>query len=154
MMARKLLPLVLGLLGLCLGAGAGYFLRALPDAENPTPVAAPASAPETLKDYAKLANPFVIPVLVKGHVSSIMVLQLSLEVTAGATADVDAAEPKLRDVFLQVLFDHANSGGFDGAYTDAANLITLRTALLEAAKSVLNDTVSDVLITDILRRDG
>jgi hypothetical protein len=55
---------------------------------------------------------------------------------------------------LQVLFDHANSGGFDGAYTDAANLITLRTALLEAAKSVLNDTVSDVLITDILRRDG
>ena len=83
-----------------------------------------------------------------------MVLQLSLEVTAGATADVDAAEPKLRDVFLQVLFDHANSGGFDGAYTDAANLITLRTALLEAAKSVLNDTVSDVLITDILRRDG
>ena len=33
-------------------------------------------------------------------------------------------------------------------------MITLRTALLEAAKSVLNDTVSDVLITDILRRDG
>ena len=153
-MARKLLPLVLGLLGLCLGAGAGYFLRPLPDAENPAPVAEPPSSPDMLKDYAKLANPFVVPVLVKGHVSSLMVLQLSLEVSAGASADVDTAEPKLRDAFLQVLFDHANSGGFDGAYTDAANLITLRTALREAAKSVLNDTVSDVLITDILRRDG
>ena len=107
-----------------------------------------------VKDYAKLANQFIIPVLVNGNVSALMVLSLSLEVTAGATADVDAAEPKLRDAFLQVLFDHANSGGFDGSYTDAANLVGLRAALLEAAKPVLGNRVSDVLITDILRRDG
>lgn len=172
-MIRKLLPPLLGLLGLSLGAGAGYFLRPAPDAtakhqdqpqaesahEDPAHAVAGSKAAHgsdagAVKDYAKLANQFIIPVLVNGNVSALMVLSLSLEVTAGATADVDAAEPKLRDAFLQVLFDHANSGGFDGSYTDTANLVVLRTALLEAAKPVLGEKVTDVLITDILRRDG
>ena len=162
-MIRKVLPLILGLLGLGLGAGAGYFLRPTPDTP-PDETAAPAheAAPSAkhgsdtaaLKDYAKLANQFIIPVLENGKVSALMVLSLSLEVSAGTTPDVDAAEPKLRDAFLQVLFDHANSGGFSGPYTDAANLVGLRAALLEAAKHVLGDKVTDVLITDILRRDG
>lgn len=167
-MIRKLLPLLLGLFGLCLGAGAGYFLR--PTADVPAldapnhEAAAPAheAAPSAkhgsdvapLKDYAKLANQFIIPVLVNSKVSALMILSLSLEVSADATSNVDAAEPKLRDVFLQVLFAHANSGGFDGSYTDAANLVVLRAALLEAAKSVLDEKVTDVLITDIIRRDG
>ena len=152
-MIRKILPLLLGVLGLCLGAGAGYVLR--PAMTDHASASAPPQETETatLKDYAKLANQFIVPVLVQGKVSALMVLSLSLEVQAGTTSDVDAAEPKLRDAFLQVLFDHANSGGFGGSYTDAANLVALRTALLEAAKSVLGDKVTDVLITDILRRD-
>jgi len=158
-MIRKGLPLVLGLLGLGVGAGAGYLLRPTPDAIHaPTPDATPSanhgSDTGALQEYAKLANPFIIPVLVQGKVSALMVLSLSLEVTLSTTPEVDAAEPKLRDAFLQVLFDHANSGGFDGSYTDAANLVGLRAALLEAAKPVLGNKVSDVLITDILRRDG
>lgn len=170
-MTRKLLPLLLGLLGLLIGAGAGYFFRpshyAAPSTQGPAPNGTHGSGPEqpskpdlqateavALKDYAKMANQFIIPVLVNGKVSALMVLSLSLEVSAGTTPDVDAAEPKLRDAFLQVLFDHANSGGFNGSYTDTANLVILRIALLEAAKSVLGDKVSDVLITDILRRDG
>ena len=172
-MIRNVLPLILGLLGLSLGAGAGYFLRPAPDAtaehqdqpqtesahQDPAhavadPNSAHGSDAGAVKDYAKLANQFIIPVLDNGKVSALMVLSLSLEVTAGATPDVDTAEPKLRDAFLQVLFDHANSGGFSGLYTDAANLVGLRAALLEAAKHVLGDKVTDVLITDILRRDG
>ena len=162
-MIRKLLPLILGLLGLCLGAGGGYFLRASrfapihdeqPLAQQAAPKAPHGSDAEPLKDYAKLANPFIVPVLVKGRVSSLMVLSLSLEVSAGATPVVDAAEPKLRDAILQVLFDHANFGGFDGSYTDAANLVVLRATLLEAAQSVLGEKVTDVLITDIIRRNG
>ena len=158
-MIRKVLPLILGLLGLGLGAGAGYFLRPISDKAVAPAQEAAASAEHgsdaaALKDYAKLANQFIIPVLDNGKVSALMVLSLSLEVSAGTTPDVDAAEPKLRDAFLQVLFDHANSGGFSGPYTDAANLVGLRAALLEAAKHVLGDKVTDVLITDILRRDG
>lgn len=151
-MIRKLLPLLLGLLGLGLGIGAGIFLRPPPEEgavveEEPID---PALAPE----YVKLPNQFIVPVMQRGKVGSIVILSLSLEVKNGATAEVYTVEPKLRDVLLQVMFDHANSGGFDGAYTDGANLLLLRKALLEAAKGVLKDTVSDVLIADIMRQDS
>jgi hypothetical protein len=54
---------------------------------------------------------------------------------------------------LQVLFDHANSGGFNGSFTDGANLVLLRKALLEAALRIFGKDVTDVLIVDILRQD-
>ena len=151
-MIRKLLPLILALLGLGIGVGAGIFLRPVPAAEAVTepPPLDPALTPE----YAKMANQFVVPVLVNGKVSAMIILSLSLEVKKGMTAAVYDTEPKLRDVFLQVLFDHANSGGFSGAYTDGANLLLLRKALLEAAKGVLKEDVSDVLIMDIVRQDS
>ena len=110
--------------------------------------------PELLPEYAKLSNQFIVPVMQKGRVSAMVILSLSLQVTTGSTPDVYNAEPKLRDTFLQVMFDHANSGGFSGAYTDGSNLVLLRSALLEAAKSVLGDKVTDVLITDIVRQDN
>ena len=61
---------------------------------------------------------------------------------------------KLRDAFLQVMFDHANAGGFSGSFTDGSNLILLRAALLEMAVKTLGDVISDVLINDIVRQDS
>ncbi len=154
-MIRKILPILLGIFGLLIGSGAGYFLRPPPDpgmqekaakADLPDPSLAP--------EYAKLSNQFIVPVMQKGKVSAMVILSLSLQVTTGSSPDVYSAEPKLRDKFLQVMFDHANSGGFDGAYTDGSNLVLLRNALLESAKTVLGDKVSDILITDIVRQDS
>lgn len=142
---------MLGLAGLGAGVGAGVFLRAAPDAEQADK--AP-EEPATPPEYVKLNNQFVIPVVEGGTVSALVVLALSLEVTTGSTEAVFAAEPKLRDVFLQVLFDHANAGGFKGSFTDAANLVVLRQALKEAAMQVLGDAVKDVLIVDIARQDS
>ena len=105
-------------------------------------------------EYVKLNNQFVIPVIKKGAVASLVVLSLSLEVTVGSTEKVYAVEPKLRDVLLQVLFDHANAGGFEGAFTDTANMTDLRRALTEASQSVLGDLVLNVLIPDIARQDS
>ncbi len=99
-------------------------------------------------------NQFVVPVVKDGRVASMIVLSLSLEVAAGNTEAVYQREPKLRDAFLRVLFDHANVGGFSGSFTDGANLLVLRTNLKEAAALVLGPVVSDVLITDIARQDG
>jgi len=164
-MLRKLLPVVLGLLGLGLGMGAGVALR--PPAEAADHAAAdgsdatdhptgPAKAidPATLPDYVKLNNQFIVPVLEDGRVVSMVIVSLSLEVAQGTTEKVYAREPKLRDAFLQVLFGHANSGGFRGSFTDAANLVVLRKALLEVAQTTLGDVVTDVLIVDIVRQDG
>jgi flagellar protein FliL len=65
-----------------------------------------------------MANQFIVPVMKKGKVAAMVILSLSLEVKPGMTSKVYDMEPKLRDVFLQVMFDHANAGGFDGSYTD------------------------------------
>ena len=149
---KKLLPVLLGLIGMGLGIGAGFFLRPPPPAApmaDSTP-ADPALAPE----FAKLSNQFIVPVMIKGKVSATVILSLSLQVKTGMSPEVYNVEPKLRDAFLQVMFDHANAGGFSGTYTDAANLLLLRKALLEAAQTVMSDAVTDVLIIDIVRQDS
>jgi flagellar protein FliL len=108
---------------------------------------------ENQPEYVKLNNQFVVPVVENGSVVAMVILSLSLEVAPGSTEAVYTREPKLRDVFLQVLFDHANSGGFRGTFTDGANLVVLRQALLEIARRTLGEVVSDVLIVDIARQD-
>ena len=97
---------------------------------------------------------FVVPVMEGGKVVSLVILSLSLEIEPGTSQDVYAREPKLRDGFLQVLFDHANAGGFRGSFTDGSNLVLLRKALRETASRILNGVVKDVLISDIARQDS
>jgi flagellar protein FliL len=101
----------------------------------------------------KLSNQFVIPVMEDGRIASMVIMSINLEVTAGATEAVFGLEPKLRDGFLQTLFDHANAGGFRGSFTDSANMVNLRAALMEVARATLGDKVRDVLIVDIGRQD-
>jgi flagellar FliL protein len=105
-------------------------------------------------DYVKLNNQFVVPVVQNGRVAALVILSISLEVTAGTSEKVYQVEPKLRDGFLQVMFDHANAGGFMGTFTDGSNMILLREALREVAQSTLGADVSDVLIVDIVRQDN
>lgn len=161
---RKLLPILLILLGVGAGAGAGLTLRPEQESaqlDNPCgePVPEPVNAPDQEKAddaaaYVKLNNQFVVPVVTEGRISSLVVMALSLEVDEGNQDQVFRHEPKLRDAFLQVLFDHANLGGFDGAFTATGNMVTLRQALGEAAKKVLGDVVEDVLIVDVVRQDA
>ena len=149
-MLRKLLPLVLGLIGLGIGSGVGIMLRHPSDESASMAEKLPKVPPE----YVKLNNQFVIPVVEAGQVAALVVVSLSLEVSAGSAELVFEREPKLRDVFLQVLFDHANAGGFRGSFTDGSNLVILRQALKEVAMQVLGDKVRDVLIVDIARQDS
>jgi flagellar FliL protein len=155
-MIGKILPLFLVLVGFGAGAGAGLFLRPTPPADSdPTDQAtAKAADPKTVLEYVKLPNQFIVPVVEGGQITSMVILSLSLEVTQGGTDQTFQREPKLRDAFLQMLFDHANTGGFRGSFTDAANLLILRVNLLDAARKILGDLVTDVLITDIVRQDG
>jgi hypothetical protein len=160
-MLKKLLPVVLALLGLAGGVGAGLVLRPESKAEDHVTSETAEGSDEDAADsadsgpeYVKLNNQFVVPVVEQGRVAAMVVLSLSLEMAPGNTETVYDREPKLRDVFLQVLFDHANVGGFSGSFTDGSNLIVLRTSLKEAAALILGTTVRDVLITDIARQDS
>ena len=160
---RKILPIILAVLGLGGGAGAGFFLRPAPDPGTQPAAAGHEAEPGGEEggeheagepEYVKMNNQFVVPVVEKGRVAAMVVLSLSVEVEAGNTEAIYQREPKLRDAFLQVLFDHANVGGFSGSFTDGTNLLTLRTSLKEAGGLILGPVIRDVLITDIARQDS
>lgn len=174
-MKAILIPVILLLLGTGGGVGAALFLLPSPDpaadpsvsvAETCVPAAdAPAAggdlpghetaAAETTAghDYVRLDNQFIVPVVNDSQVAAMVVLSLNLEVLVGQQDLVLLHEPRLRDLFLQVLFDHANTGGFEGMFTASSNMRRLRDALHQAAQEALGDVVTDVLITDIVRQD-
>ncbi len=126
-MLSKLLPVILLIIGTGGGIGAGIMLAPAPEnhsteteGEAHTEDHAEAEVEDPVddsveKEYLKLNNQFVIPVVEKDEITSMVVISLSLETKAGMGTQVYAMEPKLRDAFLQVLFDHANMGGFEGA---------------------------------------
>ncbi|MCD9147117.1 flagellar basal body-associated FliL family protein [Pseudophaeobacter flagellatus] len=175
-MIAKLLPVILLIVGTGAGIGAGIML-----APAPAPTAAHATddsmaddldhseeaadshtdddagsdhlAPEKDREYVKIDNQFVIPVVERDNLSSLVVIALSLEAKPGMSEKIRLLEPKLRDAFLQVLFDHANMGGFRGAFTRSDVLNPLRTALREAAQKELGKGIYDVLIVEISRQD-
>ena len=62
-------------------------------------------------------------------------------------------EPKIRDRFLQVLFNHANNGGFAGNFTDFRYMKSLKDELLRNAQVVAGNAVTDILILDLVRQD-
>jgi hypothetical protein len=166
-MKAILIPIIMLAVGTGAGAGAGLFLMPAKEeaAEHtldcPTPDGAieasavpdPAVAsPE--REYAKLNNQFIIPVVENETVSALVVMSLNLEVTVGSRAAIFAAEPKLRDRFLQVMFDHANNGGFSGNFTTGTKMRALRNELLRVAQDISGTSVTDVLVIDLVRQDS
>lgn len=163
-MKALILPLLLTLIGTGAGIGAGLFLTPAPEPEEeaalhdcPEPEMAATPAAADLgeeREYAKLNNQFVIPVVEDEMVAALVVMSLNLEVTVGSRAAIFSAEPKLRDRFLQVMFNHANTGGFSGNFTSGTNMRVLRNELLRAAQEVSGDRVTDVLVIDLVRQDS
>ena len=187
---KKLLPIILLVLGAGSGVGAGFFLRPPPpepevmaDCAEGDAHCAPAEADGHSEEmaseagdhsaadsggeagheadaegtgndpeYVALQRQMIVPIVSDDQVISLVVMSLSIEVEAGFGADVYDREPKLRDAFLQVLFRHANTGGFSGDFTSGEKMADLRRALNSAAAQVLGPVAIQVLVTDILRQ--
>ncbi len=165
-MKKLILPIILMLVGVGGGVGAGLALMPGAEAEMAANPCGDGHAPEEMaeemiaepvsldsREYARMNNQFVVPVVVNDRVSALMVMSLSIEVETGGQEAVFSHEPRLRDAFLQVMFDHANIGGFNGAFTASSNMRILREALQDAADRVMQGHISDVLIIDIVRQD-
>lgn len=154
---RKLLPLLLLLVGAGAGLGLGMFLRPSPDPEEmakaETVEHAEKEEDSSIHEFVKLSNQFVVPIIRNDRVSSMVLVSLSLEVRAGYKEAIYAQEPKLRDALLQAMFDHANIGGFDGAFTQSGNLELLKKTLYEIASKTLGESLVQVLIVDIARQE-
>jgi hypothetical protein len=129
-------------------ADAGHAPESASEGGGEEPAAESGGGPE----YVALQRQMIVPIVSDDQVISLVVLSLSIEVEAGFTNDVYDREPKLRDAFLQVLFRHANTGGFSGDFTSGEKMADLRRALNSAAAQVLGPVAIQVLVTDILRQ--
>lgn len=165
-MMKLILPLILLIVGVGGGVGAGLALMPAPEPEMAANPCGDGQGVDEMaedhsmdpvplddREYAKMNNQFVVPVVMNDRVTALMVMSLSIEVETGGQEAVFSHEPRLRDAFLQVMFDHANIGGFNGAFTATANMRLLREALQVAADRVMRGHITDVLITDIVRQD-
>ncbi|MEP5759276.1 MAG: flagellar basal body-associated FliL family protein [Litoreibacter sp.] len=158
---KKILPILLLLIGLGAGGAAGFILRPEPEPLTEEQILELEETAEDIQTdnqsssiYIKLKNQFIVPVVSGDRVASLVVLSISLEMPPGTDDQVLAKEPKLRDEFLRVLFDHAYAGGFEGQFTASPKLDTLSSHLLKVARKITTDLVSDVLITEIIRQDN
>ncbi|MEY8841723.1 flagellar basal body-associated FliL family protein [Cribrihabitans sp. XS_ASV171] len=171
---KKLVPILALLLGLGGGVGAGLVIGPKPAdiAAEQEPAGHGSDAVDHAggghdtghdtshdnaprgSEYIKLSKQFVVPLVKHDRIAGMVTLGLSLETAPGVAENFFETEPKLRAAFLEVLFDHANMGGFEGAFTRPGNLDTLRTALLEAARRDLGPEIREVLIVDIARQDS
>ena len=157
-MLKMLFPVLFLAIGAGAGVAAGVFLMPAPGTLTNEAV----EPEENLEDhdatgiseFVKLNNQFVVPVVQNERVASLVVMSLSLETSVSMSDRIFAREPKLRDSFLRVLFDHANVGGFDGAFTQSDTLDVLRSSLKDVARKELGDEILSVLITDIARQDN
>lgn len=168
---KKLLPIIMLLVGVGAGVGAGIALKPEPappaedaemaeGAEYDEKSAAKkemkeeaADGPPSGREYVKLVDQFIIPVVNDSSVTSLILVTLTLEVASGATESVFQAEPRIRGALLQAMFDHANIGGFNGAFTNSSKLEPLRQTFVDVARSVYGEDIYDVLIVQITRQD-
>lgn len=176
----KILPVLLAVIGLGAGVGAGMVLKPAPGEDQGAMQAAEACPPpgapgpgdhaaepqavdsghgasgghgaEADTEFVKFSNQFVIPVMGETSVESMVVLSLSIETATGSKEAIYQREPKLRDAFLGVLFNHASAGGFDGNFVNSAALDTLRDLLRETARDTVGPVVKDVLIVDLVKQ--
>ncbi|MDO5631788.1 MAG: hypothetical protein Q4G22_08115 [Paracoccus sp. (in: a-proteobacteria)] len=169
-MVKKILMLVLPLVAFIGGAFGGDMLRGGAKADAATAAAddegeehaatVPATAPPPTDDattdlaWFGFANQFFVPIVRNGKTDSIMILSVSLEVSAPSQSKIAGMEARLRDALLRSLMIHANTGGFDGNFTADARLEPLRATLLTAARQVSGPDVRAVLIEDIARKEG
>ncbi len=158
----KLLAIILIPVGLAAGLAGGHFL-APPEpemAEEDPKAKAGKETPEkppqldlSETDYAKLNKQFIVPVIEDSDVIALVVVTMAIEVKKGGRDLVFEHEPKLRAEFLNVFFNHAQSGGFSGVFIESQLMEDLRSSLNAAAWNVLGKTAHQVLVTSLIRQD-
>ena len=103
--------------------------------------------------FYKFKRQFVVPVMTRGKIEALVIMNLSLELNADAPDDVYTLEPKLRDALTRELLALSNKGIFGENLTSAESYEDLRSTLLSAVKSVTIEGIQDILILDVARQE-
>ncbi len=103
--------------------------------------------------YLTFKRQFVVPVVKKGKIESLVLLNLNLELNEAAPEDVHSFEPKLRDAIMRSLLSLSHNGAFTGDLTNTETYDQIRDNLLSSVKHVITNGIESVLILDISRQD-
>lgn len=161
-MLKKVLPLLSLVAGLAGGGAAAIVLA--PGSSTDHGDEGHAEASEAASEHGaepdpasleivKLPNQFVIPVILNNRVRSMVILTVAVEVDVAQADFVRTREPRLRDTFLDELFNLAAIGGFKDDVISRETLDIVRTALTERARESLGLEAVTVLVTDMARQD-
>jgi flagellar protein FliL len=110
-------------------------------------------ASDSGSSYMKFSRQFIVPVIRQNGVSSLVALDINLELSASADENVYLQEPKLRDAILSSLLRLSSEGAFNEQLLQPDNMEEIRTNLFASAQSILGEDVSGVLILNMARQD-
>ena len=164
---RKVLVILLPLLGLIGGSVGGLLLRPAAQEELGKPAGHGEGHAETRQDheatlaqtgagersFVKIGRQTIIPVVEEGKTRALMLFELAIDVSADANDRALQLEPRLRDAFLDQLLQMSYTGAFLTNFTDDRVIEELRRNLTRAAREHLGDAVREVLILDVMRQE-
>lgn len=173
---RKLIPIILALVGVGAGGAVGFVLKPQPEAHEAADaehaeagpgedahgaagyggeraaIGAPGKATDS--EYMPLSRKLIVPFRRQSGRKAFLALDVSLEVAPGEINHVEAHEPKLVDAFLRTLIAFAATGAFDDDSHAPHTLNELNHELKLAAQAVLGESVREVLIANMLTQDA
>ena len=176
---RRVLPIVIVLLGLAGGVGAGMMFKPEPEARDPKDETAsrdgmpegnpthPAieirdpgmphegaeEEPVEIRSYVNIGSQTIVPIVDGDRTTALMLFELAVDVEPSAHDAAVALEPRLRDAFLRELLRMASTGAFTETYTADWVIDELRHNLATAAHRFLGEGFKEILILDIVRQE-
>lgn len=104
--------------------------------------------------YFKFTREFVVPLISNERVSSLVILNLSLETDTTKADNLYLKEPLLRDSIMTTLIEIAGDGRTFQRMTSIENYETIRSmVLVDLQKRLPDQGIRNVLIMDIARQD-
>ena len=102
--------------------------------------------------FMSFKRQFVVPVMTHGEIQSLVLLNLNLELNESAPENPYMMEPKLRDAIMRALLTLSHDGVLSQDLTSAQTYDEIQEALLDATKTVLSDSIENVLILDLSKQ--
>lgn len=103
--------------------------------------------------FFNFSREFVVPLLSDGKVDSLVLINMSLEITPELSGKMFSMEPKLRDNIMSTLVGLSGDDETFRKLTTVRNYESIRSLVLANLQSSISKDIKAVLIMDIARQD-